>query len=141
MNDDPDNDESATSELRSEIAARLNSIRGSRFHGNRLEIDLRLKLPGKGCAADYENSRAEAINLNCFACMGGDRKGVRECRSYSCFFWKFRPGAIETVPPPGAIPSRADYARLSEARTAPGSADRLAAARATHKARTAGEPE
>jgi hypothetical protein len=36
-------------------------------------------------------SKSAALKAKCLECYSGDRKGIRECSSYSCPLWGFRP--------------------------------------------------
>lgn len=52
--------------------------------------ELRAKFPGLAKAVD-RGSRAAAIKLNCFLCMGGDTGEARRCQSKDCPLWPFGP--------------------------------------------------
>lgn len=111
-----DEDEDKLSKAQRRILAEMQAMRG-KGASVQVEHDVRVKNPGKGRKADYEGSRAHAIDLNCYSCMGGAKNDVKDCRSYSCAFWIFRPGATSTVRPPGAVPTLSQYAELLDAKT------------------------
>ncbi len=96
------------------------------FGTDLFENELREKFPGQAMKADYENSRAAAIDLNCKACAGSSME-ARRCTTFTCFFHPFRPGA-DSGPkrPEGAVPTAAHYAQLlSERGTSEGNGDAL----------------
>jgi hypothetical protein len=103
--------------VQAEIFQGLTMMRGSKAAGPRQEDMVRIKNPGKALSADYEKSRANAIDLFCYTCVGGSKKEAADCRSPMCFLWPFRPNATSTVRPPGVVPTLPQYERLLDAKT------------------------
>lgn len=78
----------------------------------RLENKIRTKYPGKGRAADHENSRAAAIWLLCVSCSGGTIKQAKGCGDHVCPVWPYRPGA-NGKRPPKTVPTADEYRAMS----------------------------
>lgn len=57
-----------------------------------LRDELRAKFPGLAKRA-ADGSRAAAIKLGCFECMGGDTGEARRCQVTDCFMYPFSPAA------------------------------------------------
>lgn len=114
--DDSSEDPDKLNRLQRKVLTDLRAMRGSGPVA-RQELVTRVKAPGKAQKADYANSRAHAIDQHCVSCQGGSKKDVRECRSYSCHFWTFRPNADTTVRPPGFVPTQLHYSQLLDAKT------------------------
>lgn len=74
--------------------------------------DLRIKKPGKARRADYQNSRAAAIDLKCEDCCGGSLNEAKKCEVYTCFLWPYGPAGKLGERPHGAIPSLEAYNTL-----------------------------
>jgi hypothetical protein len=79
---------------------------------NCTENDVRVKNPKDGIKADYEGSRSAAIEIFCTSCFGGSRSDARNCKSYVCPLWRYRPGSDKSEAPNGHIPSKTEYETL-----------------------------
>ena len=79
---------------------------------NCTENDVRVKNPKDGIKADYEGSRSSAIEIFCTSCFGGSRSDARNCKSYVCPLWRYRPGSDKSEAPNGHIPSKTEYETL-----------------------------
>lgn len=143
-----EDEKSALSTTQAKILKDVQAMRGESRREPAIELHVRIKNPGKARKADYEGSRAHAIDLNCYACVGGSKSDVKDCRSYGCAFWIFRPGATSTVRPPGVVPTLSQYAELLDAKTSDGqreaakkNAERLRKPRAGDDATDEGDDE
>ena len=81
-----------------------------------MDNTVRFSDPKAAMSCDYEGSRSAAIDLFCEACMGGQKSLVKECKAFTCFLWKYRPGGDgkHSTPPAGNIPSKAELEKAIE---------------------------
>lgn len=75
------------------------------------EDALRRAKPGKARRADYEGSRAAAVELNCEICAGSLANAV-SCRIQRCLLWPYRPGDGSKVRDAGVVPTVDEYAAM-----------------------------